>query len=311
MHWLLNGRELRERGILGMNRRNAEFVLDCNSRESIGLADDKLCIHELCMTAGIATPGVFGAVRHIAELRHLRDRMAGLREVVIKPARGSGGRGVLVLTGGTANGFRRSGGAECRWPEIADHIADVLCGMHSLGAEPDIAMLQERVRLHPDFAPIATGGIPDLRIIVYRGVPAMAMLRLPTNTSGGRANLHQGGLGVGVDLATGVTNHAVQSGRSIRRHPDTGTMLLGRPVPRWHSALTLSIRAAEAVKLGYLGVDIVVDAVHGPQLLEVNARPGLAIQHANSAGLAARLDAIDRGESPDCAGAPVRALSVA
>ena len=311
MRWLFNARRLREHGILGMNCRNAEFVLDCNSRRAIGLADDKLRLHELCQSAGIATPALLGVVRHLAELADLRGKLTGRRDMVIKPARGSGGRGVLVLTDGSAKGFRRTNGAACTWPQIADHIADVLCGMHSLGAEPDVALLQERVRLHPEFAPIATGGVPDLRIIVYRNVPAMAMLRLPTRTSGGRANLHQGGLGVGIDLTTGVSHHAVHRGRAVERHPDTGALLLGRPVPHWDAAVALAIQAATAVNLGYLGVDIVIDAGHGPLLLEVNARPGLAIQHANDAGLAARLHAIDRGECPGFAGVSGRALSVA
>jgi hypothetical protein len=50
---------------------------------------------------------------------------------------------------------------------------------------------------------------------------------------------------------------------------------------------------AEAVGLGYLGVDIVVDAAAGPLLLEANARPGLAIQTANGLGLVPCLDRID------------------
>jgi len=41
--------------------------------------------------------------------------------------------------------------------------------------------------------------------------------------------------------------------------------------------------------LGYLGVDIVLDKAYGPMLLELNARPGLAIQVANQAGLRQRL----------------------
>jgi len=38
----------------------------------------------------------------------------------------------------------------------------------------------------------------------------MAMLRLPTKESGGKANLQQGAIGLGIDMASGVTTSAVQ-----------------------------------------------------------------------------------------------------
>src|SRR5207244_11055997 len=57
---------------------------------------------------------------------------------------------------------------------------------------PDQALLQQRVRLHPTFEAIAYKGIPDVRVVLYRNQTAMAMLRLPTKESNGRANLHQG-----------------------------------------------------------------------------------------------------------------------
>jgi predicted ATP-grasp superfamily ATP-dependent carboligase len=55
----------------------------------------------------------------------------------------------------------------------------------------------------------------------------------------------------------------------------------------------MSRQVAAAVGLGYLGVDIVLDPRRGPLLLEANARPGLAIQHANAAGLVPRLQEIE------------------
>jgi len=121
----------------------------------------------------------------------------------------------------------------------------------------------------------------------------MAMLRLPTKESNGRANLHQGGIGAGIDLATGVTHHAVQSNRFVERHPDTEVPVVGQQVPYWPAVLDMSRRVSEAVGLGYIGVDIVVDATAGPMLLEANARPGLAIQIANARGLLSRLAEID------------------
>ena len=156
-----------------------------------------------------------------------------------------------------------------------------------------MAIVQQRVRLHPTFAAITYKGIPDVRVILYRNEPAMAMLRLPTQQSNGRANLHQGGIGTGVDLETGITHHAVQRNRLVERHPDTGVPVVGLRVPYWSDVLAMSQRVARAVGLGYIGVDIVVDETHGPMLLEANARPGLAIQIANNRGLLPRLREID------------------
>jgi alpha-L-glutamate ligase-like protein len=165
--------------------------------------------------------------------------------------------------------------------------------MYSLGGQTDTAIVQQRIRLHPAFAAISYKGIPDVRVILYRNEPAMAMLRLPTRASNGRANLHQGGIGTGVDLDTGVTHHAVQRDRFVAKHPETGRPVVGMRVPFWGEVLQMSRKVAQAVGLGYIGVDIVVDAERGPLLLEANARPGLAIQIANGRGLLPRLEAID------------------
>jgi alpha-L-glutamate ligase-like protein len=293
MHWLFAARRLRELGILSMNRRNAACILDHNPRALYPVVDDKLRMQRLCASIGVATPVVYGVVERHSQLRHLGAILGGRGDLVLKPNRGSAGRGVLVLVGRDGDGYRRHNGERLPAEALRQHVSDILSGMYSLGGRPDRAVVQQRVRLHTAFAPVAFQGIPDVRVVVYRGAPAMAMLRLPTRTSGGRANLHQGGIGAGVDLATGVTCHAVQLNRFAHTHPDTGTPLVGVAVPDWPAILGMARRVAAAVGLGYLGVDIVVDASGGPLLLEANARPGLAIQTANNAGLRPRLAAID------------------
>jgi len=87
----------------------------------------------------------------------------------------------------------------------------------------------------------------------------------------------------------------VRKNRFVDCHPDTGMPVVGMKVPYWRDVLEMSRRVAKAVGLGYIGVDIVVDAVLGPLLLEANARPGLAIQIASGRGLLPRLRAIEAG----------------
>ncbi len=294
MRWLFTAaKRLRELGILGMNRRNAACILDRNPRAKFPLVDDKLRMHRLCREIGVPTPEVYVEITSYSMLRKLPALLAGRDDFVIKPNHGSAGRGVLVVTGRDPHGYRRHNGELLRGDDLRQHLSDILSGMYSLGGQPDSALVQQRIQLHPAFAAISYKGIPDVRVILYRNEPAMAMLRLPTKESGGRANLHQGGIGTGVDLDTGLTNHAVQRNRFVEHHPDTGQAVVGLRVPYWHEVLRLSRKVSEAVGLGYIGVDIVIDAVGGPMLLEANARPGLAIQIANGKGLIPRLEAID------------------
>jgi alpha-L-glutamate ligase-like protein len=293
MHWLFGAQRLKALGILGMNRRNALCILDHNPRSRFPIVDDKLRMRNLCVRIGVPTPDIYAVVETHGTLRRLAELLHERRDFVIKPNRGSAGRGILVVIDRDGDAFVRHNGERLRLEQIRQHLSDILSGMHSLGGRPDQALVQQRVLLHPAFETMSYKGIPDVRVVVYRGEPAMAMLRLPTKASNGRANLHQGGIGVGVDLDSGRTHHAVQGSRSVSMHPDTEVPLVGLQVPRWGQVLHMARRVAEEVGLGYVGVDIIIDARLGPMLLEANARPGLAIQIANGRGLMPRLAAID------------------
>jgi alpha-L-glutamate ligase-like protein len=294
MRWLFTAaRRLKELGVLGMNRRNAACILDHNPRALYPVVDDKLRMHELCRRIGVPGPAIYATVNSYGHLRKLPELLAGRDDFVVKPNRGSAGRGVLVLVGRSGADYVRHNGERLRADALRQHFSAILSGMYSLGGRPDMAIVQQRVRLHPAFAAVSYKGIPDVRVILYRNEPAMAMLRLPTHESGGRANLHQGGIGTGVDLDTGITHHAVLHNRAVTAHPDTGRRVVGIRVPAWDDILGLARRVSAAVGLGYIGVDIVVDERQGPLLLEANARPGLAIQIANGQGLVPRLEAID------------------
>jgi alpha-L-glutamate ligase-like protein len=292
--WFFTGfRRLKQLGILGMNRRNAACILDRNPRRLFPVVDDKLRMHALCQQIGVPCPRIYAEIGYHSTLRRLPELLPGQDDFVLKPNRGSAGRGVLVIRGRDGARFVRHDGKRLPLDYLRHHCSDILSGIYSLGGLPDRVIVQQRVRLHPAFDAISYQGIPDIRAILYRHEPAMAMLRLPTKASSGRANLHQGGLGVGIELSSGVTHHAVQQHRFVDCHPDTGTPVVGLRVPCWREVLDMSRRVAEAVGLGYLGVDIVVDDLAGPLLLEANARPGLAIQIANGRGLLPRLQAID------------------
>jgi hypothetical protein len=129
---------------------------------------------------------------------------------------------------------------------------------------------------------------------VYNKVPVMAMLRLPTKESDGKANLQQGAVGVGIDMTSGVTTTAVFRKNTIIEYlPGSRLILSGIRIPYWKDILKLAVRAQEISGLGYLGADIAIDRDRGPVFLELNARPGLSIQIANLDGLLGRLQRVE------------------
>lgn len=285
--------KLRERGVIGLNARNAGYIGEQNPRRLYRLVDDKVETKRLAIEAGITVPQLYELVESQFQIRYLREKLAEHPRFVIKPAKGSQGDGIIVIDKPIVGGWRKSGGGRLTWDDIAFHLSNILSGMYSLGGQPDCVIIEERVEFDPLFEKVTFHGVPDIRVVVYRGVPAMGMVRLPTRESDGKANLHKGGVGVGVDLASGRTTFAMQHGAPIDEHPDTGEPISGIEIPGWTHLLKLAALSFEMTGLGYVGVDLVLDRNKGPMLLELNARPGLAIQVANRVGLRGRLDKID------------------
>jgi alpha-L-glutamate ligase-like protein len=281
--------QLKRAGIIGMNRRNVLMVAQNNPRRFYPLADNKLKTKIVLEEAGIAAPKLIGVVKTQRNVRELGDFLAPFKSFVIKPAKGSGGKGILVINDHDGENYIKPNGSAITIQDVCHHASNTISGMFSLGGNIDVAMIEEMVEFSNVFGGFSFQGVPDIRVIVFKGYPVMAMTRLSTSASDGKANLHQGAVGVGIDIATGTALKAVQFGRLITHHPDTGKDLSSFSVPDWQIFLSLASRCYEITKLGYLGVDIVLDARKGPMILELNARPGLAIQIANGKGLQERV----------------------
>ncbi len=286
-------RQLRAAGVLGMNRRNADYIMRCNPRPAFPLVDNKVLTKQLAEKHAIPTPRTIYVVERQGEVAGLKDKLASHREFVLKPARGAGGSGIVLITDYTADGFVKSSGRLISWEDLSFHFSDLLSGIFSLGGVPDAAIIEALIHPDPLFSEVAYRGVPDIRIVAYRGVPVMSMLRLPTKASDGKANLHRGAIGVGLDISTGRTLSGVYRSRIITQHPDTGKPVAGLHIPYWESMLCIAASATAMTGLGYLGVDLVLDRDRGPVLLELNARPGLAIQLANRTGLVHRMNQVD------------------
>lgn len=290
---LATPRALRQHGILGMNRRNHSFILKYNPRKYYPRVDNKILTKKLAAEYGVNTAGMIGEIEFQHDVARLPEIVRGHREFVIKPAHGSGGRGILVIEDHGDRIFTKNGGRRLIFRQVYRHVSNVLSGLYSLGGQVDVALIEERIQFTDVFAGFSFEGIPDVRLIVFKGFPVMAMIRLSTHASDGRANLHQGAVGVGLSLRDGSTLYAVQHGRLITRHPDTGKDLKTLRVPQWSEHLRLATACYHMCGLGYFGADIALDRHRGPLLLELNARPGLAIQVANQSGLASRLQLIE------------------
>ncbi len=285
-------RRLREIGLIGIGQRNADYVLKYNQRRFYPRVDDKLITKQLALEAGLPVPELYAVVRAEHEIAELHAKLAPHDQFVVKPAHGSGGDGILVVTGRRGDRYRRGNGFISR-EEFEHHLSNALSGLFSLGGQPDHLLIEYCVQFDPIFERVSYRGVPDVRIIVFMGYPVMAMIRLPTRMSDGKANLHQGAVGVGIDIPSGITKRGVWGTEIIREHPDTEHSIVGLSIPCWDELLHMAARCYELSGLGYVGVDFVLDKHLGPLILELNARPGLAIQIANGNGLQHRLDKVE------------------
>lgn len=293
-------RDLKELGILGINNRVGRYILRHNKRSNYPLVDDKVLTAKRAEAWGIAMPENYMVIENFGSLKNLHTKILNYDSFVVKPANGSQGNGIIVIkeiireekNGEIRVLCRRSNDKLMDIEEVKHHISGILSGLYSLSGQSDTAIIQAKIDKHPIFDDYSFGGIPDIRVIVFEGYPVMSMVRLPTKSSDGRANLHQGAIGAGLNLKDGSNNNAVIRNQVVDIHPDTGHKLATLKLPFWREILELAAQCYDMVELGYLGADIVLTPDKGPILLELNARPGLGIQIANLAGLVPRLEKI-------------------
>ena len=300
----------KSRQLLGMNSRNLEYIRPFNLARAKKIADNKLLSKKILEKNGLAAPKLLAKISTLEELEKF-DWQTLPESFALKPNRGFGGEGILIIYGKRKEQPASTRGNDCSstrggndiWikadrstitlSDLKTHVQNILDGFYSLSGTPDIAFFEERLQLLKLFKPYTYKGIPDIRLIIFNRVPVMAMLRLPTEESGGKANLQQGAIGVGLDLAFGTTTTAVLGKkRMIEYIPHTRLLLSGIKIPYWDDILELAVKAQEISGLGFLGADIAIDKIRGPVIVELNARPGLSIQIANLAGLKYRLKKI-------------------
>lgn len=279
--------------VVGMNARNAH-IADANPSDAIRLVTDKAATKDALAAVGIP---VAPTIARISDGRWARRLTCSdlPDQWVIKPNQGLGGNGIKIARDRLDPGWRSPSGGSISVLDVKDHLRFILDGEYS-GRSRDSALVEPLLVSDPQFARLAHQGLPDMRVICTDDQPRLAMARLPTAASGGRANLHQKAVGAAVDVDTGRVVAARVGRRPVERHPDTGEPLLGARIPHWSEILAAASRCSAATGLRYVGADVVIDEDRGPLVLEVNARPGLQIQNVSASGIRAVLDhTIERG----------------
>lgn len=290
--------------ILGLNRRNQEYLRPYNPPSAKNIADNKILTKKVLAREGIKTPIVYKVIRSKKQLAFL-DWDSLPKSFVIKPNKGTGGNGIIVFFGKKKKetAWIRPSGEIMSKRDIILHIENILEGRFSMGSKTDVAIIEERVKTDPLLKEYSYRGVPDIRVICFNKVPIMAMTRLPTKRSNGTANLHSGAICTGIDIGTGITTYSMQMNpkalfsdtyENIETTTDlkVNKKLSGIQIPYWDEILRIALVCQKASNLGYVGVDIALDKDNGPVVFELNARPGLGIQVANRTGLRWRLEKV-------------------
>ncbi len=270
-------------GIIGINKRNIQLIYPNNKKANYPLADDKVKTKTILHDNKIACAETYMVITNIGDVKAKWKACNKYNSLAIKPANGLGGDGIKILKKSEA-GQWMSSGKPISDEEVIYHITSIVSGVFSMNYN-DSCLIEECIIAHPFFSEIYKSGVPDFRVITLKGTPVIAMLRMPTSISDGKANLHQNGVGIGVDMEAGTLTQVYDGTSYSNSHPDNPNLVFGKKIPYWTEILALSVQTAKAFPLDYLGIDVVIDKYKGPQIMEVNIRPGLGIQMVNQCGM--------------------------
>ncbi|PIR58789.1 MAG: hypothetical protein COU69_03695 [Candidatus Pacebacteria bacterium CG10_big_fil_rev_8_21_14_0_10_56_10] len=285
--------------ILGMNAR--QWYTKTNSKESCQFGFSKLKSKELLARHHIPTPRTLHVFESIQDLDNINWELVPV-PFVVKPASGSAGKGIWSIKKKLKNKsvWVRGSGEHVTASDLNLHVGNILDGEYSTWGSNYRALIEEFISGHPALAKYSYRGTPDIRVVVFNSVPVMAMARIPSKASDGRANLDQGALGIGIDIATGITTYGIsgKSGR-IKYFPGSKRKVNGIKIPQWSKVLEMAVKAAIAANYNFMGADMFIHQENGPMVVELNGFPGLSIQLANNAGLKRRLERVEGLEVRD------------
>lgn len=285
--------------ILGMNARYRYTKMNPSSAKQFGF--NKLRTKELLVNSNIPTAQLFHVFESLADVENINWEAIPV-PFVIKPASGSAGKGIWVIKKKLKNKqvWLNQDNEQLSEADLNLHIENILDGEFSTWGHNHKALIEQMIQAHPAIGKYAYQGTPDIRVIIFNSVPVMAMARIPTKESRGTANLDKGAIGLGIDMASGISTYGI-TGKSghITHFPHLKKKVNGIMIPQWRKVLETAVQAAQAAGYVFMGADMFIDKDHGPMVVELNGFPGLSIQLCNKAGLKRRLERVEGLEVRD------------
>ena len=278
--------------LLWQNARNLNYIKEYNTKFARKLADSKLKTKDFLKSKWVNVPETLFILKKHEEINDsIFDRLKP--PFVVKPNGGFWGKWILIFDAIDASWSYITNNKEVYTKkDLKNHFWDILDWFYSLSWNRDKVVIEKKIELDEEIELLWKYWLPDLRIIVFNMVPIMAMLRVPTEESHWKANLHAWACWVWIDIWTWKLTYISHYSSIIKSIPGIGDIRWIK-IPNWDKVLNLSVKVQQVTKIGYLWCDVVLDKRDWPLLLEMNIRPWLELQIANLAPLKDRLERVE------------------
>ncbi len=278
--------------LLWQNARNLNYIKEYNTKFARKLADSKLKTKDFLKSKWVSVPEtLFILTKHEEVNDSIFEKL--IPPFVVKPNGWFWGKGILIFNkiDSTWNYITNNEEVYSK-KKLLEHLWDIIDWFYSLSGNRDKVIIEKKIELDEEIELLGKYGLPDLRVIVFNMVPVMAMLRVPTEESNWKANLHAWACGVWIDIWTWKLTYISHYSKIVKSIPGIWDIRWIK-IPAWDKVLNLSVKVQQVTKIGYIWCDIVLDKRDWPLLLEMNIRPGLEVQIANLAPLKDRLERVE------------------
>ncbi len=320
-------------GILGNNARNLLYIKKFNDKKGIRLANNKLQTKDFLSERWIPFAKTYGTISSRKELYEFDFSYLPKKNFVVKPNQWSKGQWVYIVKYieeehpesfiqekkpspkknkrqylwnkiyhlffqkfedlSHHHGSYQIGNTLLTDHEFRRRLLDILDGKYSMNLGGDKIIIEEKLFAWEFFKEFCEYGLADIRVIVFNLVPVATMLRMPTETSGGKANLAQWWVWLGIEVGSGKITSLLWKNKIYKtKFPKKFIHFQNKKLPYRNDILFLSSKVQYFVNLGYLALDWVITN-EWPKLLEINARAWLEVQKVSNTKLQRVLDKIE------------------
>ncbi len=278
--------------LLGQNARNLNYIKGYNTKIAKKLADSKLKTKEFLKINSVAIPETISILENVFDLSEsIFEKLTP--PFVVKPNGWFWWKWILIISKISSDwNYITNDEKIFSKTKLLDHFRDILDWFYSLSWNRDKVLIEKKIELDEEIELLWKYWLPDIRIVVFNMVPVMAMLRVPTQLSNGKANIHAWACWVWIDIWTWKLTYITSYSKIIKSIPWIWDVRWLR-LPWWDKALALAVKAQQITKIWYLWCDIVLDKSKWPLVLELNIRPWLEVQMANLSALKDRLKKVE------------------